>query len=110
MHQTFSSAQVVTAYHLAELARAQNYKLTGPQRSGVLHDLMDEACRDGNEYLWSSIAEVLVRACDADDLTPQVSDHFVRDAPDEVFKAVARKSPYSRYTYWRKRAQTLSAE
>lgn len=99
-----------TAHDEENLKKAELFSMTPIVRSAALHDLIDSARQNENEELWQRVAEVVVRACDKDDLTPQVSDHFVRDCPDEIFKTVAEKSPRDRFTYWRQRANRLARQ
>jgi len=90
------------------LRRSEDYTALGVVRSAVRHDLMDKAAMTADMQMWRDIGETLVRACDRDDLTPQVSDHFVRDCPTEVFKDFATTSPCDRFVKWQKRAKRLS--
>ncbi len=89
------------------LKRAENFSLAPMVRSGVLHDLMDTAETRGDERLWREIGWVLVRSFKEDDLSAQVSDHFVDKCPESVFKGFARTSPSTRFTRWRKRRVAL---
>jgi hypothetical protein len=92
---------------ILQIDRSENYQLTGIVRSGIRHDLLDIAEQLNDDLVWDEIAQALVRACDEKDLTPQVSDHFVRAAPDHIFAKVADGSPYHRFTRWKNRANSL---
>jgi 16S rRNA C1402 N4-methylase RsmH len=92
---------------ILQVDRSENYQLPDVVRSGIRHDLLDVAEQLGDDLVWDEIAQAIVRACDEDDLTPQVSDHFVRAAPDHIFRKVAMGSPHDRFTRWRRRAYEL---
>lgn len=87
--------------------RARDRSASPRVRSGGLHNLMDLAQRADDHDLWLRIGRALIRACDDDDLTPQVSDHFVDACPDQIFKQVANASPRKRFKAWHRRANHL---
>lgn len=93
-----------------ELQRSEDYTLTPRTRSGVRHDLMDDAEAHEDVRLWRAIAEHLVRAYKRDDLSPEVSDHFVDACPDEVFKEFAFGGPNNKFHAWRRRAHRLCGQ
>lgn len=93
-----------------EINQSEDYDEPERVRSGIRHRLMDEAEQTGNEDLWLNIGQALVRAHGYDDLTTQVSDHFVRACPDSVFRKVALESPGTRFDRWRRRAIRLLSE
>lgn len=90
--------------YVYEIARSEDYTLGDRTRSGIRHDLMDEAEEFSDTEMWRAIGFALVKAFKKDDLTPQVSDHFVRACPDEIFREFARQGPYLQFRNWRKRA------
>ena len=94
-----------------DIVRSQDYGTVLPgERSAIRHRLMDQASSNDDLGLWHEIAQALVRASLGDDLTPEVSDHFVRDCPDEVFMVVKDAKPRRRFTRWHHRARRLEKE
>lgn len=86
------------------LFQAINFRENSSRRSSARHALMDMAAALGDESLWTEIGDILVDACRVDDLSAQVSDHFVDDSPDVVFAKFAKTCPYRRFVGWRRRA------
>jgi hypothetical protein len=89
------------------LGRAENLELPPSVRSGILHDLMDFAETKDDHRLWNQIGWVLVRASKRDDLSTQVSDHFVDHCPDQVFRSFATSNPSRRFKAWKERGFKL---
>lgn len=71
---------------------------------------MDLAKRSDDNELWLEIGHLLIAARDIDDLTTNVSDHFVGVCPDDVFRQVANGSPRERFRAWNFRAASLGIE
>jgi hypothetical protein len=94
--------------HQRRIDRSENYTLEARKRSAERHDLMDIAQSTQDNALWLQIGLALGRACDHDDLTPQVSDHFVEHCPDAVFLQVKHVIPREKFKYWRKRMDELA--
>ena len=94
-------------YHRWNLLLSQSDSIPPQARSRLFHDLMDRAALTKNNTLWLRVGRALVSACDRDDLSSQVSDHFVDGSPDEVFVEVANGSPRRRFRRWDSRAGRL---
>jgi len=100
-----SESETATEKKLRQLIyRSENPKCRSEQRNRMRHKLLNLAI-EVNEYdVWLKIANAFVRACNADDLTPQVSDRFVDHCPEKVFRVLGPEvSPYERFSGWRKR-------
>ncbi len=92
------------------LFTADNYRDKSSKRSSARHTLMGLAAAAGDDSLWDKVGAILVEACRVDDLSAQVSDHFVDDSPDVVFAKFAKTCPYRRFVGWRRRADELKQE
>lgn len=92
----------------ALLEVSENYRLSGPQRTRYRFLMIEECCRSGHTEDWLVTGEALVRACDIDDLTPQVSDRFIEHCPVEVFRQVMDGSPSQRFCSWNRRRKSLT--
>ena len=86
------------------LERSKDYANTPQVRSALRHSLMDKAQRSGDLVLRRKIGRALIDAYNNNDLTAQVSDHFVRDCPNEVFREFGLSGPNNKYWAWKKRA------
>lgn len=90
------------------LFTADNYRDKSSKRSSARHALMDLAEATGDDSLWDKVGAILVEACRVDDLSAQVSDHFVDYCPDNVFAKFAKDCPYRRFRGWHRRADKLT--
>jgi hypothetical protein len=88
-----------------ELEKSNDFTLECQVRSAIFHDLMDRAEADSDHDLWYKIGGAVIVAYQNDDLSAQVSDHFVRACPDDVFKDFAYIGPCDKYRNWKKRAR-----
>ncbi len=88
-----------------QLERLNDQRNEPRTRSAILHDLMDKAEFYNNGSLWREIGNSLIAAYRRDDLSAQVSDHFVNKCPDEVFKDFAKIGPRDKYHNWADRAR-----
>jgi len=92
----------------SEIARSENYHLSPMIRSGIRHDLIDEAIVLHDDEFWLKVGRVLMKAAHENDLSPQVSDRFVNNAPDDVFtKIVCENTHQPPFKAWRKRGIEL---
>lgn len=87
------------------------------ERSHACHKLMDVAERSGNLELWENIGRHFIELLERDDLSPEVSDHYVRQCPDEAFIVIAqiwtRRKPFAGWICRRdnlRRVETRQAE
>jgi hypothetical protein len=92
----------------SRFVRSENYNLSAKSRSAERHELMDIAKITNDDDLWLQIGLALGRACERDDLAPEVSDHFVRDCPHSIFVQVAGEIPRAKFKNWRKRMEALN--
>lgn len=88
---------------------SENYRLSFGERSSYRHRAIEYAERTGVHEDWVDVGEALIRAAEINDLTPQVSDHFVRDCPDEVFASLPRESAACKFYKWRKKSELAHA-
>lgn len=88
----------------AMIARSEDYRLPGTVRSGVRHDMLDLAMQTNDEEIWKLLGDAFVRAAEADDLVPRLSDRFVDNCPDIVFETFHRYCAATRFTGWKNRA------
>lgn len=86
------------------LFKAANYRESSWKRSSARHALMDMAEALGDGSLWTEVGVILVDACRVDDLSAQVSDHFVDYCPESVFAKFTDSCPRHRFRGWRNRA------
>lgn len=82
--------------------KSENYQASGSARSGARHDFIRLAEILNDESHWLKAGLALIRAAEVDDLTPQVSDHFIDVCPDSIFAQLPVKSAAMRFTGWRK--------
>lgn len=78
------------------------------ERSHACHKLMDVAERSSDVRLWENIGRHLIELLERNDLSPEVSDHYVRKCPDEAFLIIARVWTRQKpFTGWMCRRNTL---
>jgi hypothetical protein len=94
--------------HVEKLAAlALNDRVDPGIRSRAAHDLMNIAMIEKDRGLWEHIGKLLIKMFQRNDMAAQVSDHFVDNAPQEVFIKFAFEGPGSRFNGWRNRANKL---
>jgi hypothetical protein len=93
-----------------EIRRSEDGTLSGVLRSGIRHSLIDTAHRMQDSEAWTDIGNALIRAAETDDLSPQVSDHFVRACPDAIFAGFALDNAACRFTRWRLKTRTAHSQ
>lgn len=98
----------------AELSRSETYgdsRISPGARSAARHRMVEWASKEGTIQAWVKVGEALISANARRDLTPQVSDHFLRECPDNAFTLVARAARASRhdirFRWWVTRAAGL---
>ncbi len=96
-----------TSTRQATIERSEDYSLLPSVRSGIRHELIDEAHRRDDNRFWREVARALVKAHGQDDLSGQVSDHFVNLCPDHIFREFTGKSPRHTFKNWSKRARRM---
>jgi cytosine/adenosine deaminase-related metal-dependent hydrolase len=102
-----TAALVLYARDEENLRVSADYVSSTPgARSAARHELMDTAEKRNDLEFWREIARDIIESHKMDDLTPQVSDHFVRTCPDDVFKEFADQGP-QQFFRWRMRQADL---
>jgi hypothetical protein len=87
------------------LQRASIPELAPNVRSGLIHRAMDHAESTSDHDLWNEIGEVIIEMYESDDLSTQLSDHFVNHCPIEVFIRFAARGPIRKFRAWAKRSR-----
>ena len=82
--------------------KSENYDVSATVRSLARHDFIRLAESLDDELHWLKAGLALIRAAEFDDLTPQVSDHFIEVCPDSIFEQLPARSDAMRFTGWRK--------
>lgn len=91
----------------AEVSRSDNFSLSPQIRSRARHEFIDLAEKLSVLDMWVEAGQALIRAAEGNDLSAQVSDHFVRVCPDEAFEQFPYHSAAMRFTGWRERIRAV---
>lgn len=105
-----TGALVIYARDEENLKISSDYHTSTPgARSAARHELMDTAEERDDLEFWREVARAIIAAHEQFDVSTQVSDHFVRTCPPEVFLEYADHGPLQ-FVRWRSRRDSLRGQ